>query len=198
MKYSIKYTALAALVLGAGLQQASAQNAGAAQPSACEACHGPNGNSIQPKVPRLNGQTAEYLTARLTALRDPTKQSIRAIHAMWDLANHIGDAQVQGFAQYYASQTPTQPDHRISSLAKEGARLYQKGAHNVPACSGCHGPAGEGSGAFPRLAGQHGQYLDYQMTAFSVTMRYHPGMDQNAMYLTQDQIKALVAYLAKD
>jgi len=179
--------------------RAIAQNAVTAQVITCQSCHGVNGDSAKPDTPRLNGQTAEYLAARLKSLRDPTRQSVPAIHAMWDLSNHIGDDDIQALAQYYAAQIPLEPDHRKAShLTAEGKRLYKMGAGKVPACQSCHGASGEGNGAVPRLAGQHAKYLDYQLTAFSYTMRYHPGMDRNTMYLTQHEIDALVAYLAKD
>ncbi|HEY8948735.1 MAG TPA: c-type cytochrome [Rhizomicrobium sp.] len=188
----------AVLMAWAGSLPAAAQDVTPPQVSTCQSCHGVNGNSTRPEVPRLNGQTAEYLAARLKSLRDPTRQSVAAIHAMWDLANHIGDDDIQALARYYAAQTPSVPDRRASRLMTEGRRLYQKGVGNVPSCQSCHGANGEGNGAVSRLAGQHAKYLDYQLTAFSYTMRYHPGMDRNTMYLTQPEIDALVAYLAKD
>lgn len=189
---------LAAVFLAWSLP-AAAQDATPPQVTTCQSCHGAKGNSTKPDTPRLNGQTAEYLAARLKSLRDPTRQSVAAIHAMWDLSNHIGDDDIQALAQYYAAQMPPEPDRRKASrLMAEGKRLYENGAGNVPACQSCHGANGEGNGAVPRLAGQHAKYLDYQLTAFSYTMRYHPGMDRNTMYLTQPEIDALVAYLAKD
>jgi cytochrome c553 len=191
---------LAAVLLARGGNlHAVAQDVTPLQVTTCQSCHGVNGDSAKPDTPRLNGQSAEYLAARLKSLRDPTRQSVAAIHAMWDLSNHIGDDDILAIARYYAAQTPSKPDRRKTSrLIADGKRLYEKGAGNVPACQSCHGPSGEGSGAVPRLAGQHAKYLDYQLTAFSYTMRYHPGMDRNALYLTQPQIDTLVAYLAKE
>lgn len=189
-------TGLLALVSGF---PALAQDAVPARIATCQSCHGAGGNSTKPDTPRLNGQTPEYLAARLKSLRDPTRQSVPAIHAMWDLANHIGDDDIEPIARYYAAESAAGPDHRAAPrLALEGRRLYEKGAADTPSCQSCHGANGEGRGAAPRLAGQHAHYLDYQLTAFSYTMRYHPGMDRNAMYLTQHQIDALVAYLAND
>lgn len=187
------------LLAWAGNLPAAAQDVTPPQVGTCQSCHGVSGNSTKADVPRLNGQTGDYLIARLKSLRDPTRQSVAAIHAMWDISNHIGDEDIQVIARYYAAQTPSEPDRRKTSrLVAEGKRLYEKGGRNVPACQSCHGASGEGDGAVPRLAGQHTKYLDYQLTAFSYTMRYHPGMDRNALYLTQPEIDALVAYLAKD
>ena len=190
--------AIVFLAMTSGLP-AVAQNAQPPHVATCQSCHGVSGDSTSPGTPRLNGQTGEYLAARLKSLRDPTRQSVAAIHAMWDLSNHIGDEDIQAIARYYAAQSPSAPDHRrASGLVTEGKQLYEKGSGKVPACQSCHGANGEGNGAVPRLAGQHSKYLDYQLTAFSYTMRYHPAMDRNTMYLTQHQIDAITAYLAKD
>jgi cytochrome c553 len=50
-----------------------------------------------------------------------------------------------------------------------GQKLYRGGniARGVPACAGCHGPAGAGIPAqFPRIGGQHPDYLENQLKAF--------------------------------
>src|SRR5512146_2102053 len=85
----------------------------------CQSCHGAGGNSTSAKVPRLNGQMAGYLTARLKAFRDPTQQTPNATHAMWDMSNHIGDDEIPQIAKYYAAQTPTPAAAAASALAKE-------------------------------------------------------------------------------
>lgn len=195
---------LTMMVLAAGLIGGAASAQGA-MPAAmtkiaatCQSCHGVGGNSRLRNVPRLNGQIAGYLAARLKSYRDPTTQTPDAIHAMWDTSNHIGDDEIPQIANYYAQQPPTPAAVNKSALAKQGARLFAQGAKGVPACQSCHGLHGEGAGNAPRLAGQHGDYLSYQMTAFVVTMRYQGTMNHTAMDLSQDQIDALVAYLAKN
>jgi cytochrome c553 len=59
--------------------------------ASCEGCHGTAGQTRTPQTPRLNGQTREYLAARLTDLRYPGTQTIAAIHAMLGPARGIGD-----------------------------------------------------------------------------------------------------------
>jgi cytochrome c553 len=149
-------------------------------------------------VPRLNGQIANYLAQRLTTFLDPTKQTTNAIHAMWGISTTVGREDVPQIAQYYAAQPPTPRAHHRGLLPVQGGLLFTQGGPGVPACNACHGAHGEGTDKAPRLAGQHGDYLSYQMTAFVVTMKTHPTMDHPKMDLTQTQIDALAAYLGKD
>ncbi|HSM97234.1 MAG TPA: c-type cytochrome [Rhizomicrobium sp.] len=195
-RLAILFLAAACVCSGAALADDAAIPGKIAK--SCQSCHGAGGDSTSPSVPRLNGQPAGYLAQRLKSLRDPTKQSINAIHAMWDLSTHIGDDDISQIAKYYAAQKPTPAAGKAGALANEGARLYAGGGKGVPACQACHGLHGEGMGLAPRLAGQHGLYLDYQLTAFVVTMRNQGAMNHTAMDLSQHQIDALVAYLAKD
>lgn len=194
----MKRFALAVAALAASAGFAAAQDAPPKVQAQCQSCHGPHGDSSDAHTPRLNGQTANYLQSRLKSFRDPTRQSIAAIHAMWDISSHVGDEDIPAIAQYYARQTPTAPSGKNSARAKQGARLYALGAKGIPACASCHGAHGEGTAIAPRLAGQHGLYLDYQITAFTVTMRAQGTMNHTALDITQPQIDALVAYLAKD
>jgi len=162
----------------------------------CQSCHGVTGDSTSPAVPRLNGQQANYIESRLKSFFDPTRQTPAAAHAMWDISTHIGDALIPEIAEYYSSQVPT-PAHGGGSLAAEGQKIYMRGVgEKIPACASCHGDMGDGRNDVPRIAGQHADYLRSQLNAFKTTMRYHAGMDINARNLTQEQIDALVAYLA--
>jgi len=164
----------------------------------CESCHGPGGNSTTHSVPRLNGQQAAYIWQRLSSFRDPNTQAPSAIHAMWDIATHIGSDQINAIGWYFASQAPTAAATGSPS-ASLGKKIYLEGAGAaVPACGRCHGTQGEGSGAVPRLTGQHADYLSAQLQSFNLRTRYHDKMDNNASALHLDQIKAVSNYLAGD
>jgi len=195
---SLAIVLAAASLAGSAAAQDTALTTMAKITATCQSCHGVGGNSHLRNVPRLNGQIANYLAERLTSFRDPTKQTPNAIHAMWDIANHVGDDEIPQIAKFYANQPPTPRGRSKGALAKEGARLFAQGGQGIPACTACHGAQGEGTANGPRLAGQHADYLAYQMTAFVVTMRNQPTMDHTAMNLDQDQIDALAAYLGKD
>ncbi len=178
----------------------AAENGGAIRKlvAPCESCHGPGGNSTTPSVPRLNGQQAAYLWERLSSFRNPNTQTPNAIHHMWDTATNIRPDQINSIGWYFASQAPTAARSSGRSTVS-GKKIYMEGAGTaVPACSRCHGTEGQGSGAVPRLAGQHGDYLSAQLQSFNVRTRYHDKMDNNAGAMSQDQIKAVSDYLAGD
>jgi cytochrome c553 len=67
----------------------------------------------------------------------------------------------------------------------------------VPACSTCHGAEGKGNETFPRLAGQHADYLMKQLLVFQRTDERPEGsiMKTVAHDLTAQNIQDVAAYL---
>ena len=107
-----------------------------------------------------------------------------------DLAPLPGEEITDAVKQF--QETGENPYDGNAEAIAAGKELYNEN------CQVCHGAQGEGTKNGPRLAGQHCDYLSYQMTAFVVTMRYKPTMDHVAMKLTQTQIAALAAYLGRN
>jgi cytochrome c553 len=163
----------------------------------CQQCHGPRGDSTSDTIPRLNGQHAEYIIERLNKFHDPTSEDPHAIRSMGRVIQKINNSSYASVAAYYARQVPTNADG-TGALANEGRAIYMNGAaaQRVPACTACHGLHAEGNGRIPRLAGQHAVYLTNQMARFSLALRYSNVMHPNLYNATEQQIKALVAYLA--
>jgi len=198
MKKAVIVLALGSVLLAAPAGAAENSDAIRKIVAPCESCHGVGGNSTSHSVPRLNGQQAAYIWQRLSSFRDPNTQTPSAIHAMWDIATHIRPDQINSIGWYFASQAPTASGARGQS-ASLGKKIYMEGAGaTVPACQRCHGAQGEGSGAVPRLAGQHADYLSAQLLSFNVRTRYHDKMDNNAGAMTQEQIEAVSEFLAND
>jgi len=67
----------------------------------------------------------------------------------------------------------------------------------MPGCTTCHGDKGQGLGAFPRLAGQHADYLVKQLLVFQRTDERPEGsiMKTVAHELTQQNIDDMASYL---
>ena len=67
----------------------------------------------------------------------------------------------------------------------------------IPPCGSCHGPGGTGQDKFPRLAGQHADYLIKQLTVFQRTDERPEGsiMKTVAHELTKENILNVSAYL---
>jgi cytochrome c553 len=166
-----------------------------AQAASCDGCHGAAAQAA-PQAPRLNGQTREYLAARLNELRNPGNQTVSAIHAMLGPVRQVSDATKQALAGYYAAQAPTPPAAGAGAERSRGAILYARGdGTRLPACAGCHGAQGEGAGINPRLAGQHAAYLQDQMEALMLTARLQPGMNKHVWGIRPEEIRALAAFL---
>jgi cytochrome c553 len=70
----------------------------------CDRCHGPNGNSIEPTMPALAAQRADWLEAVLNAYRKGARKST----AMSAMSASLSDADVRALAAHYSRQ-PARP-----------------------------------------------------------------------------------------
>src|SRR5712691_9518907 len=84
-------------------EQQAARNVAA---GTCAICHGPGGNSVAPKFPRLAGQREGYLVVQLKAFRSQSRGDPDAMAYMWGMAAPLSDEMIAALAQYYASQKP--------------------------------------------------------------------------------------------
>jgi cytochrome c553 len=167
----------------------------------CAACHGPNGRSVSPAFPRLAGQSKEYLEIQLKAFHDRTRGDPMAQAYMWGMASQLTDDTIAKLAAYYSAQKPALGKVGDPKLVEAGRTVFEQGipAANVPACLSCHGKDAEGSAMFPRLAGQHAEYLVKQLVMFKSELRAGanaPIMHGVTMGLTFDQMQAVAAYLS--
>jgi cytochrome c553 len=138
----------------------------------CSNCHGMTGNAVSPNFPNLAGQVEPYVVAQLNSFKSRNRHDPAGFEYMWGLSRSLTDKQIAGLAAYYAAQSP-QPSPQEGKVAQieAGRLLFESGASDtqVPPCVGCHGPKGLGQGAFPRLAGQHADYVVKQLTGFQRT-----------------------------
>jgi cytochrome c553 len=163
----------------------------------CGSCHGATGVSEQPKYPRLAGQNANYLVAQLKAFRSQTRGDADAIGYMWGMSATLEDDTIDALAQYYAAQAAGGGGAGDAALVARGRDIYEHGleAVGVPACAACHGPDAHGMGDFPRLAGQHAQYMLKQLNSFQSNMRKVAVMHGVAQGMKQQEMEAVAAYL---
>lgn len=164
----------------------------------CGTCHGSQGNSTQPKFPRLAAQNAHYLAAQLKAFRAQTRGDPDAVGYMWGMAGELDDSTVDALAGYYAEQKPAVSSVGTNAaLVARGREIFEHGiqSEGVPACSSCHGPDAHGLQEFPRLAGQHAQYVLKQLASFQSNMRNVAIMHGVAQNLRLPEMQAVAAYL---
>lgn len=192
-----------ALVLIAGCMGSAAagsreveERAAKIRASSCQTCHGSDGNSADPTVPRLNAQLASYIFARLDSMRYPIREAPRAIHSMGGVAPGLDPKVIVAIANYYARQPPV-PIQLPRGVDMEGARIYKKGSGKyVPSCQGCHGSGGQGSARAPRLAGQHSEYLVMQLKAFAAGARIGDPMNHHVWLMPPEQMQAVAIFLS--
>jgi len=193
---------LAAALFAAG--GAFAQNtAQALATQVCAACHGADGNSVAPANPKIAGQIPEYLQKQLLDFKSQDgKKPVRESAIMNGMVANLSDADMKGLAAYYAGQSQKPAAAADKDLAALGQKLWRGGdsLHGIPACAGCHGPAGAGIPAqFPRLSGQFAEYVAAQLTAFREGKRTN---DRNgvmrgvAAHMNDGQIRAVAEYAA--
>lgn len=169
----------------------------------CAACHGPDGNSPTPANPHLAGQIPEYLYRQMMSYKaQGGKRPERENAVMTGMVAALSEADMRNLAAYYASQKLKPAVARDKEAAALGQGIYRGGiaASGVPACAGCHGPTGAGiPSQYPRIAGQHAEYIDAQLKAFRAGTRAN---DPNGMMrgvsvrLNDREIRALAEYVA--
>ncbi len=160
---------------------------------ACSLCHGVTGISTSPNFPNLAAQPEDYIVAQLTGFRNQSRQDPAGFEYMWGISRHLTDDQIRQLAAYYAKQ---QPAHQVPegdpARIEAGRALFTQGApdRGLPACAGCHGDHGQGLAAFPRLAGQHTDYVRKQLLVFQRTDERPEGsvMKTIAHGLTPDDV----------
>ena len=163
----------------------------------CSACHGQDGNSINPIWPSLAGQHKKYTINTLKAYQNDTR------------VDAVMKAQLMGFteqdfeniAAYYNTQKMQKKDYDYE-LAKKGESLYRGGnaSTGVAACIACHGPTGRGNpgAGYPSLAGQHADYTEDALKDYTTSSRkagLNDMMQSLAPRLTEEEIEAVSEYI---
>ncbi len=201
--WRVIHVALVCGLLAAGLLGNTASAAGdaaAGQTKAstvCLACHGMDGNSVNPEWPSIAGQHADYIVKQVKAFRAGERTNA----LMSPIAMTLTDKEIEDIAAYYATQ-------KIKGLEAAkgkvdlGQQIYRGGIanSNIPACMACHGPNGRGNptASYPSIRSQYATQVAMQLKAYRSGERK---TDQNEMMrmvaakLTDDQIDAVAQYV---
>lgn len=196
---------LCGLQVGAGAFAAEARPTGAgsaekgqAKAAPCVACHGVNGNSVNPVWPNLAGQHAAYIQRQLGAFKNDARQD----PLMTPMAKPLSDEDMADLGAFFSSQKPTGTLEAEPSKVALGQRLYRGGDQKtgVAACAACHGPNGAGNPAasYAQIRGQHAPYIAAQLKAYRAgTRQTDPNqmMRNVAAVMTDEQIDAVAAYI---
>lgn len=139
--------------------------AGQSKAEMCIGCHGIPGyqNSFPEvhKVPKVSGQSDKYIVSALTAY----KKGDRKHPTMRGIAGTLSEQDMADLGAFYSTQvSKTVPEApRAANVA--AAALIEKGA-----CASCHGAnfSKPIDPSYPKLAGQHADYLYVALKAYTV------------------------------
>lgn len=168
--------------------------AGRVKFSTCRGCHAvPGYTNVYPTyhVPRLAGQNPDYILAALKAYQSG-ERTHPTMHAN---AYSLSEEDMADIAIYLGSlelPAETQPVRGNVAAGKEKAA----------SCAACHGMDGNGnpddpaSAIYPRLAGQHEDYLRRVLREYNSGKRKNAIMNGMAAPLSEQDQADLAAYFA--
>jgi len=169
---------------------ATADEAGGKQKAeVCAACHGADGNSVNPLWPNLAGQTARYIYLQLKDF----KEGRRKDDLMSPMAANLSREDMQDLAAYFASQTAKPTRYPVEDAkVTEGKKIADNAL-----CPMCHLGGFSGQNEVPRVAGQHHDYVVKQLKDFRARLRTNDAGSMTAYTqgLTDEQIEALAQYI---
>lgn len=197
---------VAALMLGCGNLERSRDlanpsvSATTLAQQVCSNCHGLTGVAVSPNFPNLAGQVEAYVVAQLKEFKSHSRQDPAGFEYMWGLSRSLTEDQITGLAAYYVRQPAArQSVEGDPTRLAPGQSIFSSGVADkgVPACASCHGDQGQGNAIFPRIAGQHADYLVKQLIVFQRTDERPEGsiMKTVAHELTGQNILDVAAYL---
>ena len=182
----------------AALAEEASVEKGQTKAVACAACHGANGNSVNPEWPSLAGLGADYISEQLHNFR--AGKRVNAI--MQGMAMALQEQDIPDVAAYFNS-LPNTGLEAEPTYWEAGQKLYRAGdaTRGIPACMACHGPTGYGNGPakFPALRGQQPQYVVKQLTEYASGARgTGPNgiMQTIAKHLTPDDMRNVSTFVA--
>lgn len=163
---------------------------------ACASCHNADGNSAVPANPKLAQQHPEYLLKQLIEFKSGKRKNA----IMSGMAATLSEDEMRDISWFMASKKEKPGFAKEKELVALGEKIYRGGLADrmVPACAGCHSPNGAGIPAqYPRLGGQHAEYIASQLTAFRDGVRVNSlPMTGVAARLNDREIKAVSDYIA--
>ncbi|MEM7500696.1 MAG: c-type cytochrome [Pseudomonadota bacterium] len=174
-------------------------DAGKAKALTCGACHGADGNSVNPEWPSLAGQHASYAYQQLMAFKNGGRQNV----LMSAQAIALQDEDMRDLAVYFESQPKAAKSVSDTSTLDKGEALYRGGdkESGASACMACHGPTGRGNPAanYPSIAGQYAVYTAKQLRDYANGTRRSVGASQAmrdiAQRLSEEDIVAVASYI---
>ncbi|MDK4697675.1 c-type cytochrome [Kingella negevensis] len=171
----------------------------------CASCHAGDGNSSIPTYPKLSSQHASYIIKQTQDIKT-SKRTSGSSAMMAPMVQNLSDEDIANAAAYFAKQAPKagEADPKLTPAA--GAKIYRGGIADkkVPACMSCHSPNGAGTpaggtavDAYPRIGGQHADYVVTQLKAYASGARKSPNnmMEDIAKRMNEEDMKSVANFI---
>lgn len=185
------------LTVPSALLAEGSADAGKAKSAVCAACHGVDGNSVNPEWPSLAGQHPGYLADQISAFKNGKRENV----LMSPQATALSDQDSEDLAAYFSSQLLVAQEADEAAVVR-GQQIYRGGDpdRGITACIACHGPNGRGNplAGYPAVAGQHAVYLANQLRLYASGERSsdpNQMMRSIARQMTEEDIKAVSSYI---
>ena len=157
---------LVTVSFGASAQGVSGDvKAGQSKAEMCIGCHGipgyQNGFPEVHKVPKISGQSDKYIASALNAY----KKGDRKHPTMRGIAGALSEQDMADLAAFYATEVSITAPETPRAAGVKAAALIEKGA-----CASCHGAnfSKPIDPTYPKLAGQHADYLYVALKSYTV------------------------------
>ena len=171
--------------------------AGQTKAATCAACHGVDGNSVNPEWPSIASQHPQYIVKQLKAF----KGGLRKNDLMTPIAMGLSEQDMEDVAAFFTSQTARGLE-ADKGRVELGQRLYRGGnvKSQTPACLACHGPGGRGNptAAYPSIRSQQATYVVAQLNAYKKGTRNTDAtraMNDIAAKLSDEEILAVASFV---
>ena len=163
----------------------------------CATCHGEDGNSTAQNIPKLAVRDPSYIVRELKDFSSGKRKS----DIMAPIISNVDASQFKDLGMYFGKQKPNSDKITNPKAAEIGKGIYLDGDEDkgLPACAGCHEPSGVGNSRFPRLAGQHKEYLVGQLNKFKSDFHTQESarlMRETTKRMTEAQINDVSEYLS--
>lgn len=188
--------------------------AGATAAATCAACHGVDGNSIDPMYPRIAGQSEKFIAQQL-ALFATGQRNTGMAPVMIPFAQTLSAQDMRDVGAYFAKQKAgagladdslvTEGPYEGLKFFEIGQQLYRGGdaQRGIPACMACHGATGAGNPGppYPHIGGQYAGYTTQRLQEYREGVASGHGsahfhiMAKVAHSLTDQEIGALASYI---
>jgi cytochrome c553 len=177
--------------------------AGESKNAMCIGCHGIKGYQASfpeiHKVPMISGQAAKYISSSLNAY----KKGERKHPTMRGIAETLSDQDIADLAAYYSASGVVAGAAPLAEKPSKDASPEVQALLAKANCSSCHGSnfSKPIDPSYPKLAGQHADYLFVALKAYKVEKNAKVGRNNAIMagmakQYTNAELKVLANYLS--